>query len=78
MSPLRTEATNGRLVAPGCADLPVVRRTMETEAGPIETITSYWVPSPEDLAAFNAGLPLVLSFMGSTHPAILVRVGDDA
>lgn len=78
MRALNTPATNTRLVAPGCDDLPCVKRTMETDIGPMDTITSYWSPDAEELAALNAGLPLVLSFLGSTHPPIMVRVGDDA
>jgi hypothetical protein len=78
MDCLKTPATNVTLVAPGCDDLPCVRQVHQTDIGPMSTITSYWRPTVEELAALNAGLPLVLSFMGSTHPPIMVRVGDDS
>ena len=66
MSPIRTPACNGTLVAPGCADLPV--------AWGDGFVCSYWTPDAEDLAALNAGLPLRLSFQGRTHPPVAVEV----
>lgn len=77
MRPLQTPTCNLVLVAPGCDDLPVWRRT-KADGDAMDTVTSYWVPTPEELASLAAGLPLVLSFLGSTHPPILVRVGDDS
>lgn len=76
MQPFQTPNCNLVLVLPGCTDLPVVKRTV-ADGDPLPTVTSYWKPDPEELAALQAGLPLVLSFLGDTHPPILVRVGDD-
>lgn len=77
MRAIQTPSCNVVLVAPGCEDLPVWRRG-KADGLPMDTVTSYWAPSPEELAALNAGLPLVLSFLGNTHPPIMVRVGDDS
>ncbi len=76
MKPIKTPNCNLLLVLPGCDDLPVVKRT-EADGFKLNTVTSYWVPDAEEQAALAAGLPLVLSFLGDTHPPILVRVGDD-
>ena len=66
MSPIRTNACNGTLVAEGCADLPVLWAE--------GFVCSYWRPSPEELAALNAGIPLRLAFQGRTHPPVAVEV----
>lgn len=76
MKPILTHNANLVLTLPGCDDLPVVLRGL-ADGDAMETVTSYWKPDPEELAALAAGLPLVLSFLGHTHPPIMVRVGDD-
>lgn len=66
MKPIPTVATNKVLVAPGCDDLPVAQGD--------GFLSSYWKPNAEELAALNAGLPIKLSFLGTTHPPVAVEV----
>lgn len=77
MRPIQTPNCNLVLTLAGCEDLPVVSRG-QADGDALPTVTSYWVPDDEEKAALAAGMPLVLSFLGHTHPPVLVRVGDDA
>lgn len=40
----------------------------------IRIISSAWFPTPEELAALNAGEPIVLSIYGADHPVVSVSV----
>lgn len=35
-----------------------------------------WEPTPEELAALNAGAPVHVCIIGTTHPPIMVEVGE--
>jgi hypothetical protein len=37
-------------------------------------LTSAWMPTPEELAALNAGKPVLLTVLGYAHPPVLLRV----
>lgn len=37
---------------------------------------SAWFPSPEELAAMNAGAPIILTVIGTAHPPVRLGVGD--
>lgn len=52
------------------ADLCVLR----TEDG---RFVSAWLPTPEELAALNAGAPVYLSIWGSSHPPVYVGVKQE-
>ena len=41
---------------------------------PVRVINSAWFPTPEELAALNAGEPVVLSIYGSDHPVVSMSV----
>lgn len=76
-----TVLTNARLGAPSnwdqgkdgrCVTLPVFR-----EDGGLESYTahsSFWLPTPEELARLNAGEPICLTIYGSTHPVVSVHM----
>ena len=57
---------NSTYTAPGCGDLPALRRKDE-ESGH-ETVTSVWKPSPEDLEILNNGGCVCLSVWGGQPP----------
>lgn len=35
-----------------------------------------WFPTPDELAALNAGAPIHLTVVGSGHPPVMMGVGD--
>ena len=35
-----------------------------------------WFPTPEELAAINAGAPIHLRIVGTKHPPVMLEVGD--
>ena len=39
------------------------------------TMTSAWQPTPQELAALNAGASIHVCLLGRAHPPILVAVG---
>jgi hypothetical protein len=39
------------------------------------TMTTAWLPTPEELAALNAGASVHVTILGVAHPPILVGVG---
>jgi hypothetical protein len=49
-----------------CGDLHILRE--ET------SISSFWKPEPEELAALNKGLPIMLTCLGHSHPPISLEV----
>lgn len=38
-------------------------------------MTTAWIPTPEELAALNAGASIHVKLLGTRHPPILVEVG---
>jgi hypothetical protein len=55
-----------------CLGLPVA---FNREAG---TITSCWVPEPEDVAALAAGGRVYLTIVGSAHPPVAMTAKVEA
>lgn len=49
-----------------CATLPV----LDTGA----LLQSAWMPEPEELAALNRGLPVLLTIYGRSHPVVSLAV----
>ena len=41
------------------------------------TFTSAWLPTPEELAALNAGAPVYLFIWGTGHPPVYVGVKQE-
>lgn len=35
-----------------------------------------WFPTPDELAAINAGAPIVLTVLGRGHPPVMLSTGD--
>ena len=35
-----------------------------------------WMPTPDELAALNAGAPIHLRVIGTQHPPVMLSVGD--
>lgn len=53
-----------------CGALPVTR----TEWDGVPSVVSFWKPTPEELAALNAGKPLALWVCGQTMPPVALMV----
>ncbi|MEN7527831.1 hypothetical protein [Cupriavidus sp. DL-D2] len=53
-----------------CEGLPVL--DVATDQGPV--MVSAWLPSPEDLKALQAGMPILLMIYGKAHPVVSVAV----
>lgn len=57
-----------------CCGLPIrVERH-----GDLPCMVSAWEPTPEELAALNAGAKVMLRVVGSSHPPVMIYVGDPA
>lgn len=65
MEPVKFEGMNITYVAPGCGDLPALA-IIEGES--IQTVTSVWKPSAEDLELLNKGGCICLSVHGGQPP----------
>jgi len=37
---------------------------------------SAWFPTPEELAALNAGAPIILRVVGRVHPPVMLETGE--
>lgn len=35
-----------------------------------------WFPTPDELAAINAGAPIILRIIGNGHPPVMLYTGD--
>jgi hypothetical protein len=77
MNIVDTTLTNARLGAPTnwdeakdgkCHTLPA-HRDEESNA-----YSSFWLPTPEELARLNAGDPICLTIYGRTHPVVSVHM----
>jgi len=53
-----------------CDALPVTRVLWDG----VPAVVSYWVPTPEELAALNAGHAVQLSVVGQTMPPVALGV----
>jgi hypothetical protein len=78
MNRMQHPSNNGVLGAPvgwnqdelPCGALPITR----TEVEGMPAVVSYWTPTPEEMAALNAGAPLALWVIGSTMPPVSLSV----
>lgn len=65
---------NRTYIAEGCNDLRV---RVDTYRDGTVTLTSAWMPTPEELARLNAGQPIHLSIYSTQHPPVLLSVPED-
>ena len=78
MDHLKIEGANRRFGGPGYFTI----RDRQSEAVNPETGERYttmstaWLPTPEELAALNLGAPLILEIGCTVHPPVLLSVGD--
>ncbi|WEE76630.1 hypothetical protein LZ683_21155 [Comamonas testosteroni] len=40
----------------------------------VPAVVSFWMPTPEEVAAINAGRPVMLSVVGNTMPPVALMV----
>lgn len=59
--------------APHIPDLHI-RRGDESEDGSMPTVTSFWIPSKDELQDLLDGGAVAVVVLGHTHPPISVRV----
>jgi len=52
--------------------LPITDRVLDDH---IDTVVSYWKPTPEELTMLNAGALVELSVIGRTMPPVALEVG---
>ena len=78
MEHFKHPACNSALLPPsgeeGRVSALYIRRTHCEEHG--HMVTSYWRPSPEELAMLNAGHSVELTVWGVTHPPLYVGVTE--
>jgi|SRR3954453_17742570 hypothetical protein len=56
-----------------CTGLPVY---VEQLPSGIIQISSVWFPTPEEIASIVAGAPVKLTIVGSSHPPVMLSVGE--
>lgn len=61
----------------GYLGLPLRDEVIDEKVSGPETpvMTSAWLPTPEELAALNAGAAVHVRVVGTMHPPIMVEVG---
>ncbi len=61
----------------GYLGLPVRAETINCTVGGRQTpcMVTAWLPSPDELAALNAGAAIHVRILGTAHPPIMVGVG---
>jgi len=55
----------------GYIGLPV----RDQDADGVHTMTTSWEPTPEELAALQAGAKIELTVLGTAHPPVILGVG---
>ena len=62
----------------GYAGLPLRDVLIDCSVGGpgVPAMESAWFPTPEELAAINAGAPVILRIMGTIHPPVLIYTGE--
>lgn len=40
------------------------------------SMVTAWMPTPDELAAMNAGAPIYLRIIGTAHPPVMLSVGE--
>lgn len=49
----------------------------DTVTGPeTPAMETAWLPTPEELAALQAGAPIILRVVGTGHPPVMLYIGD--
>lgn len=49
----------------------------DTVTGPnTPAMETAWLPTPEELAALNAGAPIILRVCGTGHPPVMIYTGE--
>jgi hypothetical protein len=59
-----------------CGDLWVRREAVDNHGEAWVMMTSAWIPTPEELAALNAGAAVILSIAGTTQPPVILTVSQ--
>lgn len=54
-----------------CLSLPI----RAEEINGLPCLTSSWQPTPEELAQLNAGAPIYLRIIATSHPPVMLEVG---
>ena len=61
----------------GFMGLPVRDHTIHPEGyGPVNVMTTAWLPTPKELEALNKGAPVHVEIWGNSPPPMLVLTGD--
>lgn len=62
----------------GYLGLPVRDVKLNCSVGGEDTpaMQTAWFPTPDELAAINAGAPIHLTVLGTGHPPVMLGVGD--
>lgn len=62
----------------GYYGLPIRDERMnDTVTGPdTPVMVTAWMPTPDELAAINAGAPIHLRIVGTAHPPCMMTVGE--
>lgn len=55
-----------------CSGLPV---RIDRRCG-LPRFSSAWFPTPDEIAAIQAGAPVILRLVGNGHPPVMLSVGD--
>lgn len=73
-----TGATRVLGKAQGYLGLPVRDETINCNVSGEGTpaMVTAWFPTPDELAALNAGAPVHVRLLGVAHPPIMVEVGE--
>lgn len=63
----------------GYLGLPIRDITTECTVNGAETpaMETAWLPTPAEIAAINAGAPIILRILGTGHPPVMIYVGEE-
>jgi hypothetical protein len=76
MYPIHVEACNVTFKGTdgdGIEALPVMASRYEDGS---VSLTSFWLPSPEELEGLNKGQPLMVSILDTKHPPIKLEIAN--
>jgi hypothetical protein len=62
----------------GYLGLPLRDVVLDCSVGGEETpaMQTAWFPTPDELAAINAGAPIILTVIGTGHPPVMLGAGE--
>jgi hypothetical protein len=62
----------------GYLGLPLRDVVLDCSVGGDETpaMQTAWFPTPDELAAINAGAPIILTVIGTGHPPVMLGAGE--